>query len=127
MTPVVMADDGGGFVVLFLVWIALAGLSGRIWQDKGGSFWAVVGLSLLLSPLVGLIFAFAATPRSAVQSIAVVKVFDKSGRYIGSGDHIGYSDSGEAIIVIPSNIYGGAAHVEDLHGPIQNTVFERGR
>ena len=48
--------------MIVLVWIVFSIVAGVVGQDRSIGFWGSFMLSLLLSPLIGLIVAFASKP-----------------------------------------------------------------
>jgi hypothetical protein len=50
--------------VVIIIWISLCLIAGAITQNKGNSFTAAFLISLLLSPIVGIIIALAQKPNA---------------------------------------------------------------
>lgn len=71
---------GEGSVEIVLGWIIFSVVAGWIASTKGRSFLGVFGLSLLLSPLVGLIVAFALKARTDLEKDAAIRS-GSSGQY----------------------------------------------
>ena len=63
--PVCLASDMEAVVFLvIIIWISLCFVVGAITENKGNSFRAAFLISLLLSPIIGIVFALAQRPNA---------------------------------------------------------------
>ena len=61
--------------VVLIIWIILCFVAGSIAENKGNSALAAFLISLVLSPLIGIVIALAEKPNEAVLVVCGVKFF----------------------------------------------------